>query len=115
MIFCSPTGNLTFLAEVEIDGDFLISRTGPADKIRDSSPYQTRSVDQVHGNEMELAVRNVVRDARGANRAEVVEAVSRASGWNRTSAAIATAISATIDRLTATGELDVNGAGIRLG
>jgi hypothetical protein len=102
------------LAEVDIDGEFVMSPTGHLDTVRAASGYQARTAEQVHPSEMELAVRHVVQDARGANRAEIIEAVSRAFGWNRTSAAIGAAITASIDRLIAAGALHENGAGLRI-
>ena len=93
------------LADVEVDGDFLMFGTTPLSEVRTSSPFQARSIDQVHSRELELAVHCVVRDAAGASRPDVVEAVSRALGWNRTSVAIAAVIAGAIDRLVAAGDL----------
>ena len=93
------------LADVDVDGDFLVFGTTPLSEVRTSSPFQARSIEQVHSRELELAVHCVVRDAAGASRPDVVEAVSRALGWNRTSVAIAAVIAGAIDRLVAAGDL----------
>lgn len=100
------------LSGVAVDGDFLMSKSSVIDTVRMASPFHSRSIENVHPRELQLAVRNVVRDAAGVNRAEVSEAVARALGWNKTSAAIAAAINEAIDQLANAGEL--REAGTRL-
>jgi hypothetical protein len=102
------------LAGVERDGDFLLSRGENVSAIRQASAYQSRPAEHVHTSEMEFAVRNIINDARGATKAEVIEGVSRAFGWNRTSTAIAAIITTSIDHLIARGDLKETGSGISI-
>ena len=102
------------VAGAQRDGEFLLSKGAVISAIRQASSYQSRPAEHVHVSEMEFAVRNIVNDARGATKEEVVEGVSRAFGWNRTSTAIAAIITKTIDRLIALGDLKETSAGISI-
>ena len=80
------------LSGLQIDDGFLLAPDGGREVVRASTPSHARVIEHVHSSELERAIRYVLRDAAGATRSEAVEAVSRALGWNRTSAAMSSVI-----------------------
>lgn len=59
----------------------------------------SRKVEQIHGDELGLAVVMLLRDVAGATRAEVIQSVARIFGWTRTGAIVDRRMGEVIDRL----------------
>lgn len=88
---------------ISYSGDFMYLGDLDVDYVRAPSVETARSVDQVHPQELALAVHLVVRDAGFAEREEVVRQVGRAFGWSRTGDQIAYALGEAIETALAGG------------
>jgi hypothetical protein len=102
------------LAEVDVEGPFLIAKREPHDVVRTSDPLHPRGLEHVHLSEMERAIRYFIKDATGASRTEVIDAVARSLGWFRKSAAISATILASIEAMVDRGEIREGGGGLTL-
>lgn len=100
---------------VERDGDYVDLPARHVNTVRSSTASAARNISQVHESELRLAVLNVVRDATGASRSEVIEAVARAFGWGRTGSEVGTAINAAIEDQVERGVIAEGEAGLSLG
>lgn len=96
------------LAEVIRDGEFLL---GPqtVEAVRAPTGTIFRSIEQVHDEELGLALRNLVHDAGGIGSDDLTQAVARIFGWTRRGPDIATRLSGLIDDLVANGSLRRDG------
>lgn len=90
-------------SSIKYSGDFMYLGSLSVDHVRAPSRKTARSVEQVHPQELALAVFFVVRDAGFAEHEEVVRQVSRAFGWFRTGPHIASAIGDAIETALAEG------------
>jgi hypothetical protein len=95
-------------ASVLRDGDFLtLTGTSPA-TVRTPTDTCHRAVEQVHDQELCIALLNLVRDAGGITHDELTTRVARLYGWTRRGPDIATRLHTLIARLLANGTLAGN-------
>ena len=69
------------LADVIRDGEFLTLADAPRPVVRTPVPACERTVDQVHDDELALALVSFVRDAGGISRSELTARLARLYGW----------------------------------
>lgn len=99
---------------VDNDGEFVSMSERPVDRVRSATVEATRSVAQVHEAELRLAVHNVIQDATGASRTEVMSAVARTFGWSRTGSEVSQAITHEIEGMVQGGLLSEGAAGLSI-
>ncbi len=87
------------------DGDFLRLTDPPPATVRTPTEACRRDVEHVHGQELSLALVNLVRDTGGITQDELTAAVARLYGWTRRGPDITARLHALIDRLLANGTL----------
>ncbi len=88
-------------AKVVRDEEFLLLPDGGDTGVRTPAKEAVRKVEQVHLDEIGLAVTLTVRDVGAVSRAEAVQSVARIFGWARTGATVERRVGAAIDRLIA--------------
>src|SRR5262249_43692081 len=93
------------LADVIRDGEFLTLADAPRPAVRTPVPACKRTVDQVHDDELALALVSFVRDAGGISRSELTARLARLYGWTHGGPDIAGRMGALIARLRRTGIL----------
>ena len=69
------------LADVIQDGEFLTLADAPRPAVRTPVPACERTVDQVHDDELALALISFIRDAGGISRSELTARIARLYGW----------------------------------
>src|SRR5262249_47662483 len=69
------------LADVIPEGEFLPLPDAPRPAVRTPVPACERTVDQVHDDELALALVSFVRDAGGISRSELTARIARLYGW----------------------------------
>jgi len=69
------------LADVIRDGEFLTLADAPRPAVRTPVPACERTVDQVHDDELALALVSFIRDAGGISRSELTTRIARLYGW----------------------------------
>lgn len=89
---------------VEWNDDFIDVKDRVVDRVRTTGD-QVRRVDHVHDRELQLAINMLLQDAGTTQRAELVKAVARIFGWNRSGAEISRRVNDTIDDLLRVGTL----------
>lgn len=99
-------------ANVLRSGDFLLARDMPVAKVRTPTSGCVRKVDQIHRDEIALAVTMLLRDVGAADFAEVLQSVARLFGWARTGAIVDRRISGVIDDLILNGDLRMSTDGV---
>jgi REase_MTES_1575/Protein of unknown function (DUF4011)/AAA domain/Protein of unknown function (DUF3320) len=87
------------------DGDFVILARPPVVTVRTPTGDCHRDVDQVHDEELTLALVNLVRDTGGISRDALTARVARLYGWTRRGPDITARMHTLIDRLLAAGTL----------
>lgn len=90
-------------APVHRDGQFLTIADEVVSHVRTPTPEISRKVDQIHTDELALAVMMTTRDVGAATRNEVIQGVARAFGWARTGSLVERHINDAIDHLAALG------------
>ncbi len=86
-------------AAVLRNGDFLMLARDNMTHVRTPTSQATRKVEQVHLDELALAVALTVRDVGAVTRSEVIQGVARIFGWARTGAIVERRINDAINRL----------------
>lgn len=92
-------------APVLRDGDFLTLADEDVAHVRTPSSDVARKVEQVHLDELSLAVIMMIRDVGAAGRSEVAQGVARIFGWTRTGAIVERRINEAIVLLVDDGEI----------
>jgi len=92
-------------APVLRDGDFLTLADEDVAHVRTPSSDVARKVEQVHLDELSLAVIMMIRDVGAAGRSEVAQGVARIRGWTRTGAIVERRINEAIVLLVDDGEI----------
>jgi very-short-patch-repair endonuclease len=90
------------------DGDFLTLTSAAPTTVRTPTDACRRSVEQVHDDELSLALANLVRDAGGISHDELTTCVARLYGWTRRGPDISNRLGALIARLLGDGTLAGN-------
>lgn len=110
--------NIDFVVRrLQVDGhqgridDHGFYRLGEATAVRAPSSQVSRTVQQVPAEEMDLAVRHLVADARSVDEEDLVRAVARVFGWQRAGADIQAAVLGALDRMEADGSVVRSGDG----
>lgn len=85
-----------------------------ASEVRGPIDTCSRSVDQVHDDELTLALTNLARDTGGLGRDELSANVAKLYGWTRRGSDISRRLDLLIDRLIANGVLVSNGLSLSL-
>ena len=93
------------LADVIRDGEFLTLADAPRPAVRTPVPACERTVDQVHDDELALALVSFVRDAGGISRGELTARIARVYGWAGRGPDITGRMGALISRLRRSGIL----------
>ena len=86
-------------ANVIREGDFLVAPGNTVSEVRTPTGICSRKAEQIHADELALAVVMLLRDVGGAGRAEVIQSVARLFGWTRTGVIVDRRMSEVIDRL----------------
>lgn len=81
------------------DGDFLTLPGREITQVRTPTLNAARKVDQVHLDELAMAVVLTIRDIGAVSRAETVQCVARVFGWSRTGVVVDRRINKAIDQL----------------
>lgn len=92
-------------SDVQRIGDFLFVDGSSATQVRTPTATTSRKIEHIHMDELGLAAFLTVRDAGAAREAEVIQAVARIFGFNKTSQAIEARIRAAIDSFLGSGSL----------
>ncbi|MDN5852568.1 MAG: DUF3320 domain-containing protein [Actinomycetia bacterium] len=87
------------------DGEFLHVKDRPAIRVRTPVGDCSRTVEQIHGSELELAIVNLVRDAGSITADDATVNVARLYGWARVGSEIRSTLDATTEKLLADGRL----------
>lgn len=87
------------LAPVQRDDDFLRLTGANITHVRTPISDLTRKVEQVHLDELALAVVLTIRDVGAITKSDVTQGVARIFGWTRTGALVERRINEAIDRL----------------
>ncbi|MDN5856723.1 MAG: DUF3320 domain-containing protein, partial [Actinomycetia bacterium] len=87
------------------DGEFLHAHEGPPVRVRTPTEDCDRSVKQIHGSELALAVANMIRDAGTITAEDATTHVARLYGWARGGADIRSTLGATVEALLTDGRL----------
>ena len=93
------------LADVIRDGEFLTLADAPRPAVRTPVPACERTVDQVHDDELALALVSFIRDAGGISRSELTARIARLYGWAGHEPDITGRMGALISRLRRSGIL----------
>jgi hypothetical protein len=93
------------LADVIRDGEFLTLADAPRPAVRTPIPACERIVDQVHDDELALALVSFIRDAGGISRSELTARIARLYGWAGQGPDITSRMGALISRLRRSGIL----------
>ncbi|MFD6260455.1 DUF3320 domain-containing protein [Micromonospora chalcea] len=96
-------------ASLERDGDFVRVPGTVVSEVRSPVDACSRSVEQVHEDELMLALTNLVRDTGGVARDELSAHVAKLYGWTRRGPDISRRLELLMDRLVADGVLSING------
>ncbi|MFC7247604.1 DUF3320 domain-containing protein [Catellatospora aurea] len=102
-------------AGLDRDGEFVRVRGAAVREVRSPVDACSRSVEQVHDDELALALTNLVRDAGGVARDELSAHVARLYGWTRRGPDITRRLELLIDRLVVDGAFVANGLSLSLG
>ncbi len=87
------------VASLVRDGDFVDIADRPVRHVRTPTEEVKRTAQQVPVGEMNLAITHLLRDSGNTLRTELVTAVARLFGWNRTGTGIDRRVSVAIDNL----------------
>ena len=99
------------LADVIREGDFIDLPSRELSAVRRPSTEVNRTSEQVHDNELGLAMTFLIRDAGSIEQDDLVVATARIFGWNRTGADIGRRLNSALQRLIVRGTLiDSKGA-----
>ncbi|MEU7906322.1 DUF3320 domain-containing protein [Actinoplanes sp. NPDC049118] len=101
-------------AHLDRDGDFVRAPGTIVTEVRSPIDGFSRSVEQVHDDELTLALTNLVRDAGGVARDELTAYVARLYGWTRRGPDISRRLDQLIDRLVDEGVLIANDISLAL-
>jgi hypothetical protein len=93
------------LADVIQDGEFLTLAGAPRPAVRTPVPACERTVDQVHDDELALALVSFIRDAGGISRSGLTARIARLYGWAGHEPDITGRLGALISRLRRSGIL----------
>jgi hypothetical protein len=93
------------LADVIREGEFLTLADAPRPAVRTPVPACERTVDQVHDDELTLALVSFIRDAGGISRSELTARIARLYGWAGQEPDITGRMGALISRLRRSGIL----------
>ena len=93
------------LADVIQDGEFLTLADATRPAVRTPVPACERTVDQVHDDELALALVSFIRDAGGISRSELTARIARLYGWAGQEPDITGRMGALISRLRRSGIL----------
>ena len=93
------------LADVIREGEFLTLADAPRPAVRTPVPACERTVDQVHDDELALALVSFVRDAGGISRSELTARIARLYGWAGRAPDITSRMGELISRLRRSGVL----------
>ena len=93
------------LADVIPEGEFLTLAHAPRPAVRTPVPACERTVDQVHDDELALALVSFVRDAGGISRSELTARIARLYGWAGSAPDITSRMGELIARLRRSGVL----------
>ena len=93
------------LADVIREGEFLTLADPPRRAVRTPVPACERTVDQVHDDELALALVSFIRDAGGISRSELTVRIARLYGWAAHEPDITGRMGALISRLRRSGIL----------
>ncbi|MFF0251282.1 DUF3320 domain-containing protein [Micromonospora zamorensis] len=96
-------------AGLDRDGDFVRLPGALVSEVRSPVDACSRSVEQVHDDELALALTNLVRDTGGVARDELSAHVAKLYGWTRRGPDISRRLELLIDRLVADSVLITNG------
>ncbi|MEV5766021.1 DUF3320 domain-containing protein [Micromonospora sp. NPDC052213] len=96
-------------AGLDRDGDFVRVPGTVVSEVRSPIDVCSRSVEQVHDDELTLALTNLVRDTGGVSRDELSTHVAKLYGWNRRGPDISRRLEQLIERMVADGVLITNG------
>jgi hypothetical protein len=95
-------------ARVVCEGDFLMLPGEDVTHVRTPTTRATRTVEQVHLDELAMAVALTIRDVGAVSRSEAVRSIARVFGWTKTGAVVDRRINESIDRLVANGKVTVS-------
>ncbi|BAL91239.1 hypothetical protein AMIS_60190 [Actinoplanes missouriensis 431] len=101
-------------AGLDREGDFVRLAGADVTEVRSPIDAFARTVEQVHDDELRLALTNLVRDTGGVTRDELSAYVAKLYGWTRRGADIARRLDRLIDRLITEGALAANGPSLSL-
>ena len=93
------------LADVIREGEFLTLADPPRPAVRTPVPGCERTVDQVHDDELALALVSFIRDVGGISRSELTARIARLYGWAGQEPDITGRMGALISRLRRSGIL----------
>jgi len=96
-------------APVLLDGDFLTLAGEDVTQVRTPTSDVVRKVEQIHLDELALAVSMTIRDVGAVGRGDVTQCVARIFGWTRTGAIVERRINEAIDQLLNNGEIITEG------
>lgn len=96
------------LAQVTREGDFIDTPNRPVDRVRTPANDVARKVEQVHDAELRLAFTFLLRDVGATPRDDLVTAVARLFGWNRTGTDIGRRLNDALHALLNTGDITDN-------
>jgi REase_MTES_1575/AAA domain/Protein of unknown function (DUF3320) len=102
------------LAGVIRESDFLMPASPQDVFVRTPTQACARSVEQVHGQELALALIGLVRDARSISHNELTTGVARLYGWNRRGPDITSRMDALISALLRNGTFEGDEQALRL-
>jgi hypothetical protein len=92
-------------SDVYRDGDFLSLPNTPVTAVRGPTDECARPIDQVHDEELTLALVNLIRDAGGIGQDDLTIHVARIYGWTRRGRDITNRMLALITKLLSEGSL----------
>lgn len=96
------------------DGDFLYLNELQVRGVRGPSQTTRRKADEVHLDELALAVEHAVKDSGSTTRDELVKRVRSVFGWQRTGEHIARRVDEAIERAIELERVDDDGSRLRL-
>jgi hypothetical protein len=96
-------------AGLDREGDFVRVPGVAVSEVRSPSEDCSRTVEQVHDEELALALVYLARDTGGVGRDELSAHVAKLYGWTRRGADISRRLETLIDRLISKGVLEANG------
>lgn len=96
------------LADLRRESDYIDVPDRPVSAVRRPGDGVARNVDQIHPDELALALVLLIQDAGPLPRPDLITATARIFGWHRTGRDISTALDVIIDLLIEDGVLEDN-------